>query len=596
MWLLIVLEALIVAVITVLVYQRFASWSAIPWYVHAVVIPGWFSAFVIVCLSPIDVASSWYDDCMRPTNVTTTTTACGAKPATYLDEEELLWIWRTLYWSMYIMCWTVYPILQSYSLAGGFTVFAKMKSAIIENLIIYGLMGAVFLILLIWMAASHKIVGASSFMGIAIAFANGWGLLLVITLMGFGIVEIPRRLWRQSNRTTMLKYYYFQIVSHYDELQTSEEKFEKKLKYVKKLDTTVKENDPWREYVDQIVATAMPEYSLVQYAEGSAKDVSFNSLVKLSAQVVRTKYLYHRSKCLYENLLDKALALEDMIEEANSPSPDKIMHWSFASRMNSSSSSGNNSNQFNNKQYTSKFMVDLINKAEWIWKIWLEVSAYRILALICSMLSITLLWSEVTFSSKNGDTSIGQSARDHSDPYTDLSIWSSLIHAVGLPDLFRQFFVFVAVTYLSVCVYWSLFTFRLFDLYSLLPHGQTDASSLLFAALYLGRLTAPLVYNFLNMIHNSRTAFFVLMGDMAQVPILGTSFNTYLPLALGVIVLATAFNLYSRIASVLHLRKFHFDANWNDAQIDEGADLLRRERVERDKKSESMGTLAVERL
>eukprot|EP01088_Endostelium_zonatum_P022373 TRINITY_DN955_c0_g1_i1.p1 TRINITY_DN955_c0_g1~~TRINITY_DN955_c0_g1_i1.p1 ORF type:complete len:579 (+),score=58.12 TRINITY_DN955_c0_g1_i1:169-1905(+) len=564
MFLIVIMEALIVAIITVLVYQRFASWTAVPWYVHLFVVYGWFSAFVIVCLTPIDVASAWYDDCNKH-NINRTRgsmESCGNQPASYLAEEPTLAIWRILYWSMYILCWTVYPVLQSYSLAGGFTVFAKFKAAIIENVIIYGVMGTVFLILLIWLVAKADF-DQNSLMLIAIAFANSWGLLLVISLMGHGIVEIPRRLWRESNRYTMMKYYYFQIVSYYDELQSSEEKFEKTLKFVKKIDETVRDNDPWRPYVDQIVETSMPEYALVRYAEGS-KDITYKNLVKLSARVVRTKYLYHRSKCLYENLLDRALALEDTIEEVRNPSPDKVMHWSFAS-----------------KQRTGRFR-NFLNRIEWIWKIWLEVSAYRFAALICAGLSITLLWSEVTFSSKDGDTTNGGTETGG----IDLSIWSQLIHAKHLSDLFRQFFVFVAVAYLSACVYWSLFNFRIFDLYALLPHGQTDASSLLFAALYLGRLTAPLVYNFLNMIHNSRTAFYVLMGDMSKVPVLGASFNTYLPLALGIIVLATAFNLYSRIATVLHLRRFHFDTNWNDAQIDEGADLLRRERVEREKKGD----------
>jgi hypothetical protein len=35
-------------------------------------------------------------------------------------------------------------------------------------------------------------------MGIGIAAANAWGLLLVILFLGYGLVEIPRKIWYQA--------------------------------------------------------------------------------------------------------------------------------------------------------------------------------------------------------------------------------------------------------------------------------------------------------------------------------------------------------------------------------------------------------------
>lgn len=37
-------------------------------------------------------------------------------------------------------------------------------------------------------------------MAIAMAAANAYGLFLVICLLGYGLTEIPRKLWRQAYR------------------------------------------------------------------------------------------------------------------------------------------------------------------------------------------------------------------------------------------------------------------------------------------------------------------------------------------------------------------------------------------------------------
>jgi hypothetical protein len=46
-------------------------------------------------------------------------------------------------------------------------------------------------------------------------------------------------------------------------------------------------------------------------------------------------------------------------------------------------------------------------------------------------------------------------------------------------------FIFLSITYMAICVYWSLFRLRLFNFYRLIPHQQTDPSSLMFCALYV---------------------------------------------------------------------------------------------------------------
>jgi len=152
-----------------------------------------------------------------------------------------------------------------------------------------------------------------------------------------------------------------------------------------------------------------------------------------------------------------------------------------------------------------------------------------------------------------------------------------------LANVVSQIFIFLSITYMAICVYWSLFRLRLFNYYHLIPHQQTDPSSLMFCALYLGRLIPPLAYNYLTMIHNPDTAFWMLIGNMNVVPILGHGFNLYVPILLPVVIFFTLFNLYSRVASLLRIKRFQFSENINDDQIEEGGELLRRERSQRER-------------
>ncbi|KAL6048462.1 LMBR1 domain-containing protein 2, variant 4 [Balamuthia mandrillaris] len=492
------------------------------------------------------------------------------KPPTYLSMEALLTLWRIIYWTMYIMCWTTYPILQEYSTCGGFSVIEKLYIALKTNLLFYGIAGTVMVVVLVLVAFSSQSLDGPKLLGVAIATANMWGLLLVILLMGYGIVEIPRKIWQMARWKQQLEAYQFHAVTLRDDLYESEEKLEKTLKLVRKVAEQTPEGDPWYPYVAQIVAKCQPEYQDIYYGEGEL-ELTHKNLVHLHQKVKRVKHIYARNKSLYTELLNAAFELEDIMDTKQNPPPEYAIRWSFRPVNNSGL----------NK--ISNFFV-------WLWKVWLEPRVLQFLAFVCLLLSVTLLWSEVTFFSRS-DPEWNPKTNKFEGGGTgpDLSIWSQLIHAPGLSDFGKQLFTFIAVFYLSACVYWSLFRFRFFDIYRLIPHQKSDAPSLMFTALYLGRLTAPLAYNFLHMIHHTDAAFSRLMGDMAVVPFIGGSFNTYVPIALIFIVLFTLFNLFSRIANLLHVARFQFADSSNQEQIDEGGEILRQERAKRERMLNSMG-------
>ncbi len=60
---------------------------------------------------------------------------------------------------------------------------------------------------------------------------------------------------------------------------------------------------------------------------------------------------------------------------------------------------------------------------------------------------------------------------------------------------------YLSIAYLCLCAYYTIFRIRIFNYFYLSLYHLTDENSLIFAATFLCRLTAPLSYNFLGMIH-----------------------------------------------------------------------------------------------
>lgn len=102
--------------------------------------------------------------------------------------------------------------MQSYVDAGDFTFWTKMRTSIKENLIVYGSLGILVIILFVYIAVKSKL-STDALLGIAMAASNTWGLFLLIGLMGVGLVEIPRSLWNESRVGKCLSFRHFIFIS-----------------------------------------------------------------------------------------------------------------------------------------------------------------------------------------------------------------------------------------------------------------------------------------------------------------------------------------------------------------------------------------------
>lgn len=80
--------------------------------------------------------------------------------------------------------------------------------AVINNLIIYGIfagLGVLFMVYLIFKSE----LSFTELMPILMAASNAFGMFLVVVLLSYGLVAVPKTLWRERKYEIKLKYKQF---------------------------------------------------------------------------------------------------------------------------------------------------------------------------------------------------------------------------------------------------------------------------------------------------------------------------------------------------------------------------------------------------
>lgn len=77
------------------------------------------------------------------------------------------------------------------------------------NLAIIGGVGAVGVLFIVYLLIKGSI-SWDNLEGFLTGLANGFGIFLVVILLGHGLVKIPKKCWRERNEEIFLKLCYFQ--------------------------------------------------------------------------------------------------------------------------------------------------------------------------------------------------------------------------------------------------------------------------------------------------------------------------------------------------------------------------------------------------
>ncbi|ESO12929.1 hypothetical protein HELRODRAFT_105627 [Helobdella robusta] len=620
-------------------HWHYGNWKRHQLFVTLVTLVAWTLPFMIIFALPIDVTVTFYDQCLQDNNITTniptttmlttfisgptqattssslifqlnsnntintsstiaptsfptttqtnvtttqatitTTTTPQPEPAkvcyipwTYMTTFTLSVFWHVVYWTSQCLTWIWLPMMQSYAKAGEFTFLGKFKYALIVNAIYYGTYLVIFGCCLVYLAATSRLVfNLGQLKVLAITASNTWGLTLLVLLLGYGLVELPRSCWNASKSTLRLARSHFKVAKVTMEKIEAEEELEDVLTEVKRISQNVSSNNPLRKYVDIMVAKCPPNFGISVSGSGGRASLSSpgrshfdrqdeshiteKNLAKLHRRLIVAKQRQSSTACQWRKLVATAIELEDVDE--NKKSSLHVFERSPAMG-----------------PYSGMFSFCFNAKIEWYWKCKIRPILLKIAAILMAVMSFMVVWSECLFFVKSPVLSLFAQ-------FVDLAERSYGYHAI-------EFVCILTISYLSICTYYTIFKMRIFNYYYIVGPHETDENSMIFCGMLLCRLTPPLCLNFLGLIHLDshitkenmvETAYTRFMGNLDVLPFISDGFNIYFPIAIVALCLLTILSVGTRLLHCLGFQQFIGDDDMTQEMIDEGVELIKRER------------------
>ncbi|KAL1065717.1 hypothetical protein V6Z11_D12G016000 [Gossypium hirsutum] len=362
------------------------------------------------------------------------------------------------------------------------------------------------------------------------ACSNTFGLVTGAFLLGFGLSEIPKGIWKNADWSTRQK-----VLSH------------KVAKMAVKLDGA------HQEFSNAIVLKEDSSFK-PQGGRFGENDMDYDTDEKSMAslrrrlRIARDQYCRYRSE--YISFVLEALELEDTIKNYER---HDATGWKFVSSF---------------RPVRTGKLGPYLDTTEFVWRCILRKQLQKLLAVILGCMSAAILLAEATILPRG----------------VDLSLFSILINSVGRQELVGQITSFIPLMYMCVCTYYSLFKIGMLMFYALTP-GQTSSVSLLMICSMVARYAPPISYNFLNLIDlpgKGKTVFEKRMGNIDDaVPFFGKGFNKIYPLIMVVYTFLLVTNFFDRVIKYFgnwKLFKLQIEVDGTDGFDTSGLIILQKER------------------
>ncbi|KAM3694581.1 hypothetical protein ACJW31_07G068600 [Castanea mollissima] len=505
----------------------------VPRYVLFTVGYTWFCSLSLIILVPADI---W-------------TTIMGHY------NGGISFFWSFSYWSTFLLTWVVAPTIQGYEDAGDFTVTERLKTSIHANLVFYVCIGAIGLFGLILLILLRR-NWSGGILGLAMACSNTFGLVTGAFLLGFGLSEIPKGIWKNADWTARQKALTHKVAKMAMELDDAHQEFSNAIvatsKQMSKRDTL----RPYMNIIDDMLFQMLKEDPSFKPQGGrlGENDMDYDtdekSMATLRRQLRRAREEYYRYRSEYTKFVLEALELEDTVK--NNERRD-VTGWKYISSF---------------RPERSGTLGSFLDMIELMWRCILRKQLKKLLAIILGCMSAAILLAEATILPSG----------------VDLSLFSILINAVGRQEVLVQVAAFVPLMYMCICTYYSLFKIGMLMFYSLTPR-QTSSVSLLMICSMVARYAPPISYNFLNLIRldgDEKTIFEQKMGNIDDaVPFFGKGFNKIYPLIMVIYTILIASNFFHRVIEYFgnwKIFKFQNESDDMDGFDQSGLIILKKER------------------
>jgi len=472
--------------------------------------------------------------------------------------DFILSCYKKIYWAMFSMTWIFVPFLQKYEKNGNLTFSSKFIYSIKNNLLIYGIGLSIGIIsFIIARFASNKYT-ISVFINLCIELSNVLGLFIVIFLLGYSIVRVPKDTFFHQNyqsRIHFLEWRFYKIIQLLrDKQKKIVEKaiiLEKTMKIVESEDNEISKYEKEIENIyykfvefSKNMHFKIYEGELSNY-EGVRTEKKLNQLnqkiKKYETQIVRLNY--QKGQVYYNWLLFKSILyfnseLNERYRNSNLLQNDKENFFIDYDK-------DTNKLIFHPKHLNEKKIEHYIINRPYF---------FIIFSIIFTILSIFTLISETTFSLNWKLSPFGYLIRNTNNLF--------ILHLVTL----------IPVLYLFYLSFYSVFSFKISGFCGMYGDNQTDSISILFVDDIMCKIAVALCLNIIQMIRNDIP---IKLNDGTEITIVtiiekqyGTvaysgiykKFAVFYPIVIAVLAALNLTNFFGKFGNNMEINNYEADS------------------------------------
>ncbi|KAE8725683.1 homeobox-leucine zipper protein ATHB-6-like [Hibiscus syriacus] len=326
----------------------------------------------------------------------------------------------------------VVPLIQGFEDAGDFSVTERLKTSVHVNLVFYSVVGSIGLVGLILLITMNR-NWSGGILGLAMALSNTFGLVTGAFLLGFGLSEIPKTLWRNADWTIRQKVLSHKVAKMTMKLDEAHQELSNAIVVAQATSKQMSKRDPLRPYmdvIDNMLAQMFREDPSFKPQGGKLgeNDMDYDSDEKSMATLRRHLRLareeYYRYKSEYMTYVSEALHLEDTIKnyECRSSTGWKYVSSFRPGRTGKTGTLLDTIGLIRWVSRTANIEADVLAKAVFIWRCILWKQLKKILAVILGIISAAILLAEATLLPRG----------------VDLSLFSILINSVKEEEVLVQ--------------------------------------------------------------------------------------------------------------------------------------------------------------
>jgi hypothetical protein len=390
-----------------------------------------------------------------PSNVSDIIFQNCSRPWSLVRPRLLKVVWRLIYWTAFFLNWFILPVMQSYSEVGDFSTKQRIKSALKHRVAYYRNLLVVSTGAFIYYAVQFGI-DPSKIIPICISISNTSGLIIMLPLLGYGLVDLPRKMYHKSLYKRRLDFLYYKVAKVNEDKCMAEQALDEALEQTQHAYNSIPESHPLSEYVHIILSkcpTDWREQVLLRgpSRSGSRSGYTEDELALLHQQVKKCMFDNDRSQRQWQSHIRKAIDWEDV--RLNRESPNKVFQSSFQS-------------MYKSERYSSVLYKKFIYtpSVQWWWKCYFQSRIMRCLTIVFSIFSAIIIWSEFTFVIRK-------------EPLSIFELFYNLA-ASRHKYFFIELVSIITLVYMFSCTFVALFKIRLYDYFYLAPNQQTSESSL----------------------------------------------------------------------------------------------------------------------